>query len=230
MPSVKEVISDVRQSLNRVSFDGYLPAKFLHSKLLDAARLFIKREADDRRLYLQPDIWVTINAFEMEEVPLIGCSDISVPQCTKVMKSILKLPQIYSTRYGYLLNVSSIDYDKNYIQTTPKEYSSIVKLRYRNPKLRYFWIYNNHLVIPNAMVQTVTLRAMFCDKAQGLKVEGCDQEDCIKTLDQEFTVPGHLLDNVKDYVVMKIAQVRDRIPSDNYPDLNDSRKDSPQAK
>jgi hypothetical protein len=230
MPILNQVISDVRQSLNRVNFDGYIPAKFLHSKLLDAAKLFVKREADDRRFYLYPDIWVTINNFELESTPLIGCSEIAVPNCSNVMKAKIKLPEIYTTRYGYLINISSIDYTRNYIQTTPKDYAKIKSRRFQNPGLRYFWIYNGYLVIPDAMVQSVTIRAMFCDKAQGLRIEACGDNGCIKTLEQDFTVPGHLLDNVKDYTVMKIAGIKDKIPTDTYPNLNDLEKKSPVSK
>jgi hypothetical protein len=230
MPTVSEVISDVRNDLNRVNLDGYLPSKYLHSRLLGVAKLFMKREADDRRLYLYPDIWVTINDLEMGETNLIGCSDLAIPYCTKIMKSSVKLPEIYTTRYGYLLNISSVDYGKNYTQTTPKDYIKIKSRKYQNPNLRYFWIYNNHLVIPEAMVKSVTLRAIFCDKAQGLRIEGCNQPECIKTLEQAFTVPGHLLDNVKDFTVKSIAGVKDKIQPDEYPNLNLNRKQGAETK
>lgn len=226
MPTVNQIISDVRNDLNRVNFNGYVPARYLHAKLIDTAKLFIKREADDRRLGLYPDIWVTTDKFDMEEADLIGCSDISIPKCTKVMKSKLKLPEIYTTRYGYLINISSIDYTRDYIQTTPREYVDKMARRYQNPNLRYFWIYNGHLIIPSSMVGSVTLRTMFCDKAQGLRLEGCKDPGCIKTLDQDFVAPGHLLDDIKSYTVQKIAGIRDKIPTGNNPDLNDAHEDS----
>lgn len=230
MPTVSQVISDVRQDLNSVSFDGYIPAKYLHSKLMDVASLFIKREADDRRLYLYPSIWVTIDDLEMEEVPLIGCSDIDVPKCETVMKSLKKLPEIYTTRYGYLANISSLDYTKNYVQTTPKDYLKIVNRKYQNPNLRYFWIYNGYLIIPNAKVRSLVLKAMFRDKAQGLRIEGCKDPGCIKTLEQEFVAPPHLLKEIKNATVLEIAGVRLKIQQDNYPNLNTDEKDSKLSK
>lgn len=229
MPTVNQVISDVRQDLNRVNLDGYIPAKYLHSKLLDTAKLFIKREADDRRLFLYPDIWVTIDNFELQSTPLIGCSDIAVPHCTNVMKSKLKLPEIYTTRYGYLINISSLDYTRNYTQTTPKDYVKLKSRRFQNPNLRYFWIYNGHLVIPEAMVESLTLRAIFCDKAQGLRIGACGNNGCIKTLDQDFTAPGHLLDNIKAYTVQQLT-IKDKLQPDTYPNLNELEKKSPLSK
>lgn len=229
-PTVNQVISDIRNDLHSVNLDDWIPAKYIHNKLLDTAKLFIKREGDDRRFQLYPSIWVTIDEFEMIESDLIGCSDISIPYCTKVMKSKLQLPAIYTTRYGYLLNISSVDFNKNYIQTTPRIYSQIKSRRYQNPGLRYFWIYNGYLIIPESMVQSVTLRAVFCKKDEGLKLENCRESGCIKLLDQEFTVPGHLLDDIKSYTIQKIAGIREKILPSEYPHLNQLEKKSPVSK
>lgn len=229
-PTVAQVISDVRNDLNSVSLDGHLPSRYLHNKLIDTAKLFMKREADDRRIQQYQSIWVTVDSFEMEETPLVGCSDIPIPSCTKVMKSKLQLPAIYSTRYGYLLNISSVDYNREYMQFTPRAYAQAKTRRYHNPDKRYFWIYNGYLIIPDSLVQSVTLRAVFCYKDQGLKLDSCNDPSCIRLLDQEFTAPGHLLDDIKSKTVQVIAGIRDKIPSDEYPNLNSLEKNSPLSK
>lgn len=229
-PTVNQVISDIRNDLRAVNLDDYIPAKYLHNKLLDTAKLFIKREADNMKLQLYPSIWVTIDMFQMEETTLIGCSDVAIPKCDKIMKSKLQLPAIYTTRYGYLLNISSLDYNRNYTQITPRDYANIKTRRYQDPNKRYFWIYNGYLVIPDAMVESVTLRAVFCDKAQGLKLEGCGTSSCIRLLDQEFTVPGHLLDDVKNATAIKILSGRQRVQPDEFPNLDSLEKKSPVSK
>ena len=228
-PTVKQVISDVRQDLNSVNLDDWIPAKYIHNKLLDNAKLFMKREADDRRLYLYPDVWVTVNDFQLQESTLIGCSDIAVPNCSNIMKSVLKLPTIYSTRYGYLINVDSLDFSTEYVQTTPRIYANIKKQRYQNPKKRYFWIYNGYLVIPDAMVQSVTIRAIFVRKDEGLKLDQCDdcRTKCIMLMDQSFTVPGHLLGDVKKATVLELAQIRKQILPSEFPHLDQLEKKSP---
>jgi hypothetical protein len=229
-PTVNEVISDVRNDLRAVTLDDYVPAKYLHHKLLDTAKLFMKREADDRRLQLYPSIWVTIDQFEMEESTLIGCSDISIPHCEKVMKSKFQLPAIYTTRYGYLLNISSLDYSRDYTQITPKDFANTKTRRYQNPNKRYFWIYNGYLIIPDSFVQSVTLRAIFCNKAEGLRLDSCTEPSCIRLLSQEFTVPGHLLDDVKSATIQKIMAGRLRIQPDEFPNLDSLEKKSPVSK
>lgn len=231
-PTVNQVISDVRNDLRAVSLDDYIPAKYLHNRLLDTAKLFMKREADNMKLQLYPSIWVTIDSFQLEQSTLIGCADVAIPHCDKVMKSKLRLPAIYTTRFGYLINISSLDYNAkfDYTQVTPKEYSQIKTRRYQNPNKRYFWIHNGYLTIPDTLVEEVTLRAIFCDKAEGLRLEGCGEPDCIRLLDQEFTVPGHLLDDVKSYTVQKIAGVRQRMVPDEFPNLDVNEKKSPVSK
>lgn len=229
-PTVNQVISDVRNDLNAVNLDDYIPARYLHNKLLDTAKLFMKREADNMKLQLYPSIWVTIDNFEMEDSTLIGCSDIAIPKCDRVMKSKLQLPAIYTTRYGYLLNISSVNYGREYTQITPREYAAIKNRRYKDPNKRYFWIYNGYLIIPDAMIETVVLRAVFCDKAQGLRLDACTEPGCIMLLDQEFTVPGHLLDDVKNATVQKILASRKQIQPDEYPNLDSLEKKSPVSK
>lgn len=227
--TVNEFISQVRNALNVVNLDDYIPAKYIHRKGLQVAKLFMKREGEDRRIYQYPDIWVTVDDFRMKESSLIGCSDIDVPDCTKVMKSVLKLPEVFTTRYGYLMNISSIDNSTNYIQKTPREYAQLQNRRYKNPRDRYFWIYNNYVIVPDASVETLVLRAIFPNKADGLKLNACDDCGCIKVLDQTFPVPVHLEEDVVNATVQRIL-TRKQIPADQFPNMDDEEKKSPLSK
>lgn len=227
-PSVRQIISDVRQDLNSVNLDDWIPAKYIHHKLLDTAKLFMKREADDRRFYLYPNIWFPIT-MEMEQSSLINCSDIAIPQCTSVMKSKLKLPGIYTTRYGYLMNVASLEYGIQYIPTTPLLYSKYKKSRYQNPKYKYFWINNGYIIIPDSFVEAVEVRAIFYNKAEAAKLDQCnnDKSNCKLMLDYEFTVPGHLLADVRKATVIELAQIRKAIIPSEWPHLNQLEKQNP---
>ena len=229
-PTVAEVLSDVRNDLRAVSIDAYIPAKYLHHKLLDNAKLFVKRDGDNMKFQLYPTIWVTIDDFEMEEMPLVQGSDVTLPNCNTVMVSKFKLPDIYTTRFGYLIDIETHDINTfvDWTQLTPREYKLTKTRRYQDPKKRYFWIYNNHLVIPDSLIRSVTLRAVFTDKAQGLRLK-YGPDACVKTLEQEFTVPGHLLDDVKNATVQKILTTRSRVAPNEYPNLNENKKDSPSA-
>lgn len=229
-PSVRQFISDIRQDLKSVNLDQWIPAYYIHNKGIDKAALFIKREADNMKLQYYPDIWVTVDDLIMEPSQLVG-ADLGVPDCTNAMVSIKELPRIFTTRFGYAANVSSIDFSGDYFQTTPRDYNAKTKRRFKNPKQRYFWIYNNHLFIPDSLVKVVTLRAIFANKKQGLELAGCGLLDtCIRMLDLEFPAPGHLLDDIKKATVIDIASIREKITESEYPNLNELKKTSPLSK
>ena len=232
LQTVRQAISDVRNSLNSINLDDWISARYIHSKLIDTTSLFLKREADERRLFLYPDIWTTIESFKLEEKPLITCSSISVPECDTVMRSIHKLPKLFSNRYGYFIQINSIDFDKNYTQTTPEMYKRDMGRRYRDPGKRYFWLYNDYLVIPNATVESVTVRGIFVNKAHALKTDDCDDcgNTCISMLDQEFPAPIHMMNDIKDFTVKSIAGTKKSIQADQYANLNSDEKDSKVSK
>jgi len=102
--------------------------------------------------------------------------------------------------------------------------------RFQDPTQRYFWIYNNHLVVPNSFVRSLTLRALFANKADGLKLNGCGLPGCIRMLDLEFPVPSHLYDDVKKATVIDIASIREKLIPSEYPNLNELKKTSPKSK
>jgi hypothetical protein len=228
--TVGEMLSDVRQDLHAVNLDEWIPGYYIHRKLIDNTGLFLKREADGMRMQQYPDIWVTVDDVTMEESQLVGAYQIDVPDCTRVMVSTKKLPRIFTTRFGYLINISSIDYSGKYVQTTPDDFNNKSRRRFQDPTQRYFWIYNGKLIIPRSFVQSVTIRAIFANKKDGLKLNGCDYTGCYSNLDFAFPAPGHMLADIKKATVMELASIREKIPPSEYPHLNELQKTSPHAK
>ena len=232
LESVRQMISDVRNSLNTINLDDWIPARFIHSKLISTTSLFLKREADERRLFLYPDVWTTIQKFDLTGSTLVSCSSIDIPQCDTVMMSVKKLPKIFTNRYGYFIQINSIDFDRGYTQVTPERYKKEMNRRYRDPNKRYFWLYNDYLVIPNCNVESVTVRAIFKNKAEALRLDNCiDCDDCgpsacISVLDQDFPAPSHLIEDIIDATTKTIAGTRKSIQADEYPNLNADEKDS----
>lgn len=227
---IREIISEVRNSLRSASLDDWIPGKFIYFKLKGIAALFIKREADEKRLFRYTELWATIKCLEMVEDDLVNCCEISIPNCTKVMRSKNKLPEIYSTRYGYLLNVTSVDYDRDYIPVTPQQYKYTKSREFNDKRKRYFWLENGYLIIPDSMVAVVTVKAMFTNKADALKLNSCDNSetnDCVRFMDQEFVAPEHLLQDIKNATVLDILGTNRRLPQDELANLNSNEKSNP---
>lgn len=232
--TVREFISQVRNDLNSINIDDWIPGKYIHEKGKNIAALFIKREADNKALFKYPELWVTIPCVPLEEVPLIDCCNLDIPNCKTVMRSKEKLPKLFNARSGSLITLYPLDYNTTYIQTDPREYNYITKREYKNPKNRYFWIENEYLILPDSMVESIKVYGMFQDKAAALRLSGeCGCEDdsdkCIRTLDQEFVAPEHLRDDIVTNTVQKIAGVRKQIQPDTYPNNNANERSNPQT-
>lgn len=229
MATIREVISEIRNNLRSISIDEWVPAKYIHLKIIGFASLFIKREADDKRIFRYSNLFTTIKCLPMVEDNLINCCDISIPNCTKVMRSKDKLPRIYTTRYGYLATVTSLDYDKDYIFVTPAQYKYTQTRRFVDPTKRYYWIENGYLIIPNSMVSSVTFKALFVNRAEALRLECDAEETCFRLLDEELIVPEHLLQDVKNATTTDLINTYKRLQPDELVNLNSAEKTNPQA-
>lgn len=226
----REIISDVRNSLRSVNLDDWISGKFIWFKLKGFAALFIKREADDKRLFRYTELFTTIKCLKMVEEDLIQCCDIRIPSCKKIMISKKKLPEIYSTRYGYLMNITSVDYEKDYIFTTPQQFKYTHSREFNDKSKRYFWLENGHIIIPiisetQAGPVRVTVKAMFPNKAEVLKLDECSESnDCIRFLDQDFVAPEHLLQDIKNATIIDIIKTNRGIVPDEFANLNSLEK------
>lgn len=144
------------------------------------------------------------------------------------MKSVHKLPDSYSTRFGYLLNVSSVDYDRDYIQTTPKEYKRTQTREFKDKNQRYFWIDNGYVIVPvpNDMLifpERLTVRGMFINKAEAMRLD-CNAPACVNMMDMEFIAPEHLIQDIKASVITELLNTYKRIIPDEFPNNNENQK------
>lgn len=225
--TVRELVSEIRKNVKAEGLDKFLPAKYIHKKAQGIAALFIKREADSRRLFAYTDCWATIDCMEMIEEDLIKCCNIDIPGCMTVSRSKEKLPKAYSSAWGYLIRVYALDIQKTYVLVTPEDYIATLSREYKDPNSRYAWIENGYLVTPQ-FTKRVRVQILALNKADAIKLN-CDNDDkdCVSFLDQEFTVPEHLLDNVKDKTTIDILKTNGASQKDELTNLNENEKENP---
>lgn len=228
MATVREIISEVRNNLRAVSIDEWIPAKYIHMKLLGFASLFIKREADDRRLFRYSNMYTPIRCFDMIEKDLIECCDESIPGCTKVMRSKHKLPKIYSTRYGYLITITALDYDRDYNFVTPAQYKYIKSRKFQDKSKRYFWITDNYVVVPDSFVSSITVNAAFINRAEAKRLECGAEETCYRLMDEDIIIPEHLIQDVKNATTADLMNTYMRFQPDELANLNSLEKSNQQ--
>lgn len=216
---LREGISAVRILLNSVNLDDWIPAKLIHRRLTDKTGLFLKREADDKKLQHYFNIWLPVS-LKMTEQPFATVPNYDVVSTVTVSE---KLPPVFSSKYGYLMKVSSIDFGRDYIRTTPEDYKSILSREFTDPNKRYFWMSDNKIVTPHS-VKNIIVRAVFIDQAQAKKIDADYDNECILLMDEELSIPEHMFDDVTKAAAMDIAGLYKKIIPDQSPDLNQNQK------
>lgn len=223
----RQIISDIVSDLRAVNLDDKVSKRYILNKLRDFAGLFIKRDADQRRIYSISDIWLDVPCVELCEAPLIECCNIDIPQCTTVRKSKHKIPQTYETFYKELLEVHNPLYAKEFRQITPKEYKNITAREFQDRRIKYFWFSNGYLIIPDSHVEVVTLRGVFLNPAEATKLNECVESEnskCVNTLDQPFICPDYLVPVVKQEVLKDLFNFFKRNVLDESTNANTNLK------
>ena len=201
MPNLtnRQIISDIISDLRAADLDDKVSKRFILNKLRAYAATFIKRDAETRRLLTLTDLWTDVDCVPLCEEPLVNCCNEDIPDCTTVMRSINKIPNTYETFYGELLEVHNPTFAKEFHQTTPKAYKNIKLREFRDKRIKYFWLSNGYLIIPDSMAQIVTLRGVFADPAAAKRLSACaDKPDkCVGILDSPFVCPDYLVSVVK---------------------------------
>jgi hypothetical protein len=223
----RQVISDIVTDLRAVNLDDKVSKRYILNKLRDFASLFIKRDAEVRRIFNISDLWVDVQCVEMCEAPLVECCEVDIPDCTVVMRSKKKIPQTYETVYKELIEVYNPTYAKEFKQISPKEYINIKLRRYQDKRIKYFWFSNGYLIIPDTMVQVVNLRGAFINPREAKALNSCEKQDnksCVGLLDEPFVCPDYLLPVVKQEVLKDLFNFYKRIVTDENVDMNLNKK------
>jgi hypothetical protein len=225
--TVRQAISDIMVDLRAQNLDDKVSKRYIHNKLKDYAAIMIKRDADQRRILNISDIWTEVQCVEFCEAPIVECCNIDIPQCKNVMKSVKPLPETYETFYKELLQIFNPLYAKEFKQITPQEYKDILAREFVDPRIKYFWIANKHVIIPDSKVEIAVFRGVFANPAEAKKLNSCEAEDtnaCPGILDQPFICPDYLMPVVKQEVLKDLFNFYKRNVLDESPNLNTNKK------
>lgn len=216
MPTVREDIAQVRKSVNSLHTDTRMPNKFIYDKILTTTKLILRREAEIRKIYKSTELFFPLDCIDMETLPATKCTNIIIPNCTHISRSIKKLPEVFNTPTGSIINIYDLYQTVQFFQTNTSQYINISKREYKAPQ-RYYWIENDYLYIPGA-ISKVMAKGIFIDNAQ---VEMFNNKStCYKLLDAPSFIPQWLREDVLNTVINNIAGVTKRIPEDENVNSN----------
>lgn len=219
----RQLVSDISAELKALNIDERISNRFILSRLTDKTRTIIKQDADARKLFKTTNVWKTIKCVDLCEVDFTECA-CNIPNCKVVMKSKLKLPKTFDSNYGTLLKVFTINGEKEYIQTSLSGYIDIQSREYSNKNIKYFWLDDSYIYIPDSQVESVMISGLFENPYEADIFAGVEGAECLKPLDYLFPCPGHLLDAVKTATISELAQIYKRIPEDEKPNMNSNIK------
>lgn len=228
MPNLtnRQIISDIVSDLRANDLDDRVSRRWILNKLRDYAALYIKRDAEARRLFGLADLWVDVPCVELCEAPIVDCCEVDIPGCKTVMRSIKEIPQTYETLYREMIQVFNVEYAKEFRQITPQEYKNIIVREFKDPRIKYFWIQNKHLIVPDSLVKAVTVRGVFINPNDAKKLNSCltEEEQCSPMLDQPFICPDYLLAVVKSETLKDLYNFYKRSVVDENPNVNTNIK------
>lgn len=219
----KEIVSEIINDLRALQIDDRISERYVLSKLRDFLGIFLRRENDQLRLYYYDYIWTTIDCLEMEEVSTTECLSTTNCKITKLTKSILPIPELYSYKNGPLVKeVFSVDEGVVYQPSTQMDFNKILKREFNN-NFKYYWFRNGHLYIPNGP-DVVLFTGCFKIQSDALKLCSCNKIECIEIMEDEFPCPAHLLSTVKQETVKDLYNFYKRSIVDSVGDNDPNNK------
>jgi len=240
MPTIREFISDIQSSVRAVSSDSYIPPRFIYSEAKSITADFLRKDNDAKKKLTRVSYgWSDLDCIELEEIPVIQCSEIDVTLCDKVLKSKKKLPDTYTYSYGNIIkHVSSVNFSYFFDPTNPRQWNNIQKRKYKDKNKYYYFIIDNYLYIPipknvDIPVEVVRMEAYFIEKYEvdNFKLEktcsNCpDKDNCKSILDYEFVIAPYLINDVKKELLNRLFNTYLRLSPDEYSNLNNLEKNN----
>ena len=219
--TLRQFIGQVRGTLNSWNLDDYIPNKLIILIGQSYADLFIKQDADNRKLLNSLNNITVYDCFALEDYDFTDCSNLTYQKCKSLKRSVKKLPELYVTNTNFnLIVVTSVDRSVVYTPTNILNYANILNRQFKS-KTKYFWIENGYLIIPDSDIEQVAIYAY--SKPIGL-IDTKNKNNCFNYLDQEFKIPSYLVANVIKYTLQDLANYNKRMIKDENSNLNTNIK------
>lgn len=217
MYTARKLISDVVNDLRATGLDDRYSYRHILSKLADKARILYKQDADSRRLFKISEQWKRIPCVPLCQEDLIKCP-IDLPNCTKLVKSRIKIPETFQTSFGNSLIVMSLDISKKFMPTTFQAYRDLANREYKDPNVIYYILLEGYLYIPDSDLEEVQVFGLFKNPFEVTKIVE-PNSNCLKPLDEPFPAPDYFFDIIKAQVFQELGKAKS-IPEDEKGNLN----------
>jgi len=217
MTTINEAVSRVRNSVKAVKEDVFMTDRYIYSVILKYAKLLIRRQDNENKIFKVQSLFKTLPCVELVEVDRVeACCEGIKSGCT-IMRTKYKIPGVMEGAFGPIIRtVSSIDGSQLVYRTYPTIYTRLTKTSgFKYNKSKYYWYLNGYLYIPNAMWEGVSITALF---EENISVYSCDDEDdCTIAQERQMPVPDYLFAEIEQYALKELLTTGS-IPADGSDD------------
>lgn len=218
MKTLREIISTIRNVLKTVNLDDRIPNRMIAHLIQTYTTLFIRREADSRKIYKEAYLFQTICVDFAPYHPEAGCHPILTYQCNEWVKSVNPIPELYTNNYSSFLKGYSLDEEHTYTYKTIDGIITASKQEFGTN--RFFSLENNYIIIKNPILKQLKFRGLFV-KPQNLSA-------CQSVLDTPLYIPQHLLADLERSVISDLLKMNKTLTEDELPNLNNLQKTAQQ--
>lgn len=222
MQTLRSAISDINNDLAAIDLDSKFSLRFIASKLRGKIETIFRQDSVDRNILNINEIWAPLTCIKLEDISAEICSTL-YEDCDCLKKSTKKIPQVYTTKYGNLFKILTVNKGIEFKMIKPFEYKDIKTREFKSNKIKYYWIEEGYLYLPDCFIEEVTGYGVFKDSQEAALFNGTIPE-CYMPLDSVLLVPDYILDVAKTAISAELAQINRRIVPDNNPNINSNDK------
>lgn len=220
MPTLRQIVSELATDVKATNLDDRVSFRYLASKFNSKLDYFLRLEFKSREFAKSQNIWQPIACVELEEVNSGACGFID--KCTLLKRSVCKIPTAYSTNYGLLLKVLTIDGREAFkLINNSSDYKDYITRRWAG-NLKPVFLENKYLYVPDLDIQAVKLLIIAKNLFELDLCKGA-LTNCSNPLDAEVPYPDYLITLAKKEVYNEILN-RTNVREDEKGDDNTNQK------
>lgn len=217
MTTINDAVSRVRNVLKGVKEDLFMTDRFIYSVILKYAKMLIRRQDNEMKIFRVQSLFKTLPCVELIEVDKVeACCEGIKSGCT-IMRTKDPLPEVLDGAYGPIIRtVSSIDGSIIVYKTYPSAFVRLTNSSgYKYNKNKYYWFINGYLYLPNVSWESISITALF---EENVSVYTClETDDCSLAQDRQMPVPEYLFAEIEQYAIKEILTAG-QIPVDTSDD------------
>jgi hypothetical protein len=220
MATVNDSISRIRNILKAVKQDPFITDRFIYSLIMKYGKTLMYRDSKAVNIFKNSGLFREISCLELIDTDVVNACCIGIKTACKIKRSKYPLPAMVKMEGGPVVRaVTTLDYSQQLNKTEPQLYVNATKSTgFKYNKIKYYWILDNYLYIPDVEWEAVRIQAMF---EEDVSVLNCNDNavpvNCILEQDREMAIPEHLFTEIENMVRQEFA-ISIQIPTENADD------------